>query len=157
MKLFLTLTFIFCLSFFTIAQIRIGYPLYLNKTTGIGELGYSKCIHNTNPSKCLIGDLALRGISYNNKLFYNLNAKIGVSKLYRLNPSMSIIIDFLSGYSLLTHDKNIENGMILSTSIKVKNTNISKTSLTIGYSYQTNSALTERLNNSIFIGLTIPI
>lgn len=70
---------------------------------------------------------------------------------------MSIIPSFFVGYSLLVYNKNIENGIILPTSIKIKNTNLSKNWLTIIYSYQTNRIITEKLNNSIFIGLTIPM
>lgn len=79
MKLFLTLSFIFGITFLSIAQIRIGYPLYLNKTIGIGEIGYEKCINNITPSKCVIENLSLRAINYNNKLYPYLNGKIGIS------------------------------------------------------------------------------
>lgn len=156
MKLFLAFSFTFCITFFPIAQIRIGYPLYLNKTIGIGEIGYGKCFYNIGPSSCIKGDLSLRFMNIE-KPEQNVNAQFGLIKNIHLNQFLSIATDLLLGYSLLTFEKDIKHGMIYSIKTQIKNSNFSKIRITIGYSYQTNSIISEKLNSSIFIGLTIPM
>lgn len=148
MKFFYLLLFVIILNL-TYSQVRISYPAYLNKNTGIIEFGVVNCLFQKKPASCIKWDISYRLIK-NNGYHNNFNFQIGYTRLHVLNPYYAIVPEINIGYSTLLKNEELNHGIIFSTILNVKLN--SKLKPLLGYSYQSNEINQNKLRHCILVG-----